>query len=130
MLLLALQAVACALEHIHLQLHLHILFLVVLRLVSQQIKIVLNLLSANIVFLELTTLDGKLTPGRVQFFSLLRYFSFILCLGSLQACDLIVSLHELFVEHLDLLLRVCQVCEHALVAGLEVSMGRMHIIEL
>ena len=61
MLFLAHQAVTGALEHIHLQLHLSVFFLGVLNFVPEQIKRVLDLLCPDVIFFELSALNGELT---------------------------------------------------------------------
>ena len=57
-LLLAAKTFNGRLVDIHLELHLRVLFLAVLRLVTEQIKRVLDLLSPDIIFLQLTALNG------------------------------------------------------------------------
>ena len=104
MLLLAVQAVTGALEHIHLQFHLCVLLLGILNLVAEQVEVVLGLLGPDLVLLQLSPLDGELAAGRLQLFSLLGNFGLVLCLSGLQLGDLVCASLEAIVEHLDLLL--------------------------
>ena len=106
MLFLAHQAVTGALEHIHLQLHLSVFFLGVLNFVPEQIKRVLDLLCPDVIFFELSALNGELTLVWLELLSLLRNLSFILGLSGLQLSDFSGLVLQSFVEHLDVLLSV------------------------
>ena len=129
MLLLTLEAILCALKNVHLELHLSVLFLRVLHLVSIQVKRVLDLLSLNVILFQLAALDGKFTLGRVEFFLLLRNFSFILGLLRLEACHLISSVLQALVEHLDRLVGFVDVLQYTIVTSFKVTMCRVHVVQ-
>ena len=103
-LLLAAKTFNGRLVDIHLELHLRVLFLAVLRLVTEQIKRVLDLLRPDIILLQLTALNGKFSPRRVELFPLLGDLGHILSFLSLKCGDLLIPLHELLVELLNLFL--------------------------
>jgi len=128
-LFLRLQAVVRLLEHVHFELHLCVLLLSVLHFVTEQVERVLDLLSANVVFLQLTPLDGKLALGRLELFALLRDLSLVLRLRRLQLRDLVRPLLQPLIQHLDILHGVVLICEDALVASFEISVRRVHVVE-
>lgn len=117
MLLLTSQAVTSALEYIHFQLHLRVFFLGILHFVAVQVKGVLNLLCANVILFQLTSLDLQLTLRRLKFFSLLCDVRLVLRLCSLKQSDFVRTLLQSLIEHLDILLGIVQVLKNALVAG-------------
>ena len=74
------------------------------------------------VVLDLTSLDGKLTLRRFQFFALLSNITFILSLRRLQLRDFIGALLEPLIKHLNILQGVVLVTKHPFVASFKISM--------
>ena len=122
-LLLTLKAVARALEHVHLEFHLSVLLLRILDLVSADVEGVLDLLRANVVFLQLAALDVQLAARRLQFFALLRDFSLVLSLSSLQLSDFISAVLKSLVQHLDVFLSGIEILKDSFVPCFEISVG-------
>jgi hypothetical protein len=101
-----------------------------LHLVAEEVERVLNLLRPDVVFLQLAAFDGQFTPGALQLLALLRNLSLVFGLVRFQEGNLISAVLQALVEHLDVFLGVIQVLEHALVAGLEVAVRRVHVVQL
>ena len=59
MFLLTFKTVNRALENVHLQLHLGVLFLSVLHFIAIEVESILNLLRLNVIFFQLSALDGQ-----------------------------------------------------------------------
>ena len=90
----------------------------------------MDLLSPDIIFLQLTALNGKFSPRRVELFPLLGDLGHIFGFLSLKCGDLLIPLHELLVKLLNLFLGSTEIEEDSLVPCLKVTVSRVHVVEL
>lgn len=112
-----------------LELKLGVVLVAVLHFVPVQVQLVLNLLDADVAVTQLATLDVQLAFLGLDFLLVPGDDGLVLCLDRLQVCDLVGFALELLVENFDLLLGVGEVGENPLVLRLEVSVGRVHIVQ-